>query len=112
MAKRKRDDWEDDGRVIANMDVDGMPYTFRRGKRRNYDAFGKVKQKSDPIDLTRKEKPSQSPGARLPPIMLVLVYSSLYLGCFCCLPAKFGSINKYEESRFQETAFLCGIFNP
>ena len=44
MPKRKRDDWVDDGRVIANMDVDGMPNTFRRGTRRNYDAFGKVKK--------------------------------------------------------------------
>ena len=63
MSKRKREDWVDDGRVIANMDVDGMPYTFRRGARRNYDAFGKKRQKSEPIDLTRKEKRAIAWGA-------------------------------------------------
>ena len=47
MAKRKRDDWEDDGRVIANMDVDGMPYTFRRGKRRT--TTRSVKSSRNPI---------------------------------------------------------------
>ncbi|MEN6340642.1 MAG: hypothetical protein ABFD03_10985 [Clostridiaceae bacterium] len=74
MSKRKREDWVDDGRVIANMDVDGMPYTFRRGARRNVDAFGKKRQKSEPIDLTKKEKRAIAWGAASAYLLLMGVF--------------------------------------
>ena len=87
MAKRKRDDREDDGHVIANMDVDGMPYTFRRGKRRNYDAFGKVKQKSDPIDLTRMEKRAIAWGAASAYLLVLGVFVVVF-GLFLLFASK------------------------
>lgn len=74
MDKKKRDEWVDDGRVIANMDVDGMPYTFRRGARRNYDAFGKKKQKGDPIELTKKEKRSIAWGTASAYLLVMVVF--------------------------------------
>lgn len=57
MAKKrqKRDEWVDDGRVIASMNVEGMP-GYRRQKRRAYDEFGAVKPASEPVELTRSER--------------------------------------------------------
>ena len=74
MAKRKKEEWVDDGRVIADMSVDGMPYTFRRGPRRNRDAFGQKKVKSEPIELTKKEKRSISLGAASAYILVAVVF--------------------------------------
>lgn len=75
MRKRKRDEWVDDGRVIASMDVDGVPNTLRRGARRNFDAFGKRRQKSEPIDLTRKEKRSIAWGATSAYLLVLAVFA-------------------------------------
>ncbi|MDD4681031.1 MAG: hypothetical protein PHP79_09160 [Clostridia bacterium] len=52
--KRQTDDFVDDGRVIANMNIDGMPRTIV--KRKAFDEFGKTKEKKDSIKLTRKEQ--------------------------------------------------------
>lgn len=87
MPKRKRDDWVDDGRVIANMDVDGMPYTFRRGTRRNYDAFGKVKRKPDPVDLTGKEKRAIAWGAASAYLLVLGVFVVVF-GLFLLFASK------------------------
>jgi len=74
VKKKKRDEWIDDGRVIASMDVDGMPGSFRRGARRNYDAFGQKKQKSDPIELTKKEKRSIAWGSASAYLLALVVF--------------------------------------
>jgi hypothetical protein len=74
VGKKKRDEWVDDGRVIANMDVDGMPYTFRRGARRNRDAFGQKKKKGEPIDLTKKEKRAIAWGAASAYLLVMVVF--------------------------------------
>jgi len=78
MAKRKKDEWVDDGRVIADMNVDGMPHTFRRGPRRNRDAFGQKKVKSEPIELTRKEKRAISWGAASAYILVAVVFAGVF----------------------------------
>ncbi len=74
MGKKKRDEWVDDGRVVANMDVDGMPYTFRRGARRNRDAFGRKKRKGEQIELTKKEKRSISWGTASAYLLVMAVF--------------------------------------
>ena len=78
MRKRKREEWVDDGRVIANMNVDGIPFTLRRGARRYFDAFGKKKQKSDPIDLTRKEKRSIAWGTASAYLLVFAVFAAAF----------------------------------
>lgn len=85
--KKKRDEWVDDGRVIANMDVDGMPYTFRRGARRNLDAFGQKKRKSDPIELTKKEKRSIAWGAASAYLLVMAVFVVVF-GLFFLFASK------------------------
>ncbi|HRX58997.1 MAG TPA: hypothetical protein P5075_09505 [Eubacteriales bacterium] len=82
MSKRRREEWVDDGRVIASMDVDGIPNTFRRGARKSFDAFGKKKQKSDPIDLTRKEKRSIAWGTASAYLLVLLVFAVAFTVIF------------------------------
>ena len=66
------------GRVIANMDVDGIPNTLRRGARRNYDAFGKKRVRSEPINLTKKEKRAISWGAASAYLLVLLVFAAVF----------------------------------
>ena len=87
MAKRKRDEWVDDGHVIASMNVDGMPNTLRRGARRNRDAFGQRKIKSEPIELTRKEKRSISWGAASAYLLVLGVFVAVF-GLFLLFASK------------------------
>ncbi len=85
MPKKKRDEWVDDGRVIANMNVDGMPHTFRRGPRRNRDAFGQKKIKSEPIELTKQEKRAIARGTASAYVLVAVVFLSAFgLFLFFC----------------------------
>jgi hypothetical protein len=62
----KKDKWVDDGRVIANMNVDGMPGSpFRPKKRRRFDEFGQTGEKRDTIELSGKERRAISRGVAL-----------------------------------------------
>lgn len=57
MKKRKKnDDFVDDGRVIANMNLDGMPRSIIR--RTAFDEFGKVKEEKERVKLSRSERRS------------------------------------------------------
>ncbi|HOB20633.1 MAG TPA: hypothetical protein PK830_08610 [Candidatus Atribacteria bacterium] len=54
--RKRTDDFIDDGRVIADMNVDGMPQSiFRRFSLNN---FGTRKEKSDTMKLSKKERRS------------------------------------------------------
>jgi len=52
--KKKKDDFIDDGRVIANMNIDGMPRSIIR--RTAFDEFGKVKEEKEQSRLTKEER--------------------------------------------------------
>ncbi len=52
--KKKKDDFIDDGRVIANMNIDGMPRSNIR--RTAFDEFGKTKEKKEQIQLSKGER--------------------------------------------------------
>jgi hypothetical protein len=72
--KEKKVKWVDDGRVIANMNVDGIPGTlFRPIKRRRFDEFGQTAEKRETIELTGKERKAVSRG-------VVLAFISVLLG--------------------------------
>lgn len=62
MAKKEKQEFVDDGRVIANMNIEGMPYPIWKKARRAFDEFGQKKVARDPIELTRGEKRSISWG--------------------------------------------------
>jgi len=52
--KSKEDDFVDDGRVIASMNIDGMPRSIFR--RTAFDEFGKTRQEIELPKLSRSER--------------------------------------------------------
>lgn len=77
--KRKKEKWVDDGRVIANMNVDGMPGTpYKPRKRRRFDEFGQTVEKREPIELTGTERMAISWG-------VILAYIAVLLGAIVLL---------------------------
>lgn len=84
--KEKKEKWVDDGRVIANMDIDGMPGNFYRPKRRRQsDEFGKVAHKPEPVELTRTERRAITRGVILAFLAVLFVFSGLItlVALFC-----------------------------
>jgi len=64
--KKQKKVWQDDGRVIANMNVEGMTDVFYKPRnRRRFDEFGQLSNKPEPIILTRGEHRSISRGVCL-----------------------------------------------
>lgn len=61
--KRRKDDFVDDGRVIADMSIDGMPGTISRRRRKPPVPFGTVREEPEPVKLTWKERISAYGGA-------------------------------------------------
>ena len=55
-AKRRKikQDFEDDGRVIANMNVEGMPRSIIR--RKAFDEFGEKREEKDPVHFEKGER--------------------------------------------------------
>jgi hypothetical protein len=77
--KEKKEKWVDDGRVIANMNVDGMPGTlFRPKKRRRFDEFGQTAEKREPLQLTGTERRAISRGVTLAFIAVLLGVIALF----------------------------------
>lgn len=84
--KKKTDEWIDDGRVIANMDLDSIPGTLNRPRsRRRADPFGETVHKPDPVELTKREKRSITRGVVLAYLVmgggLVLLFTLILLFC-------------------------------
>lgn len=87
--KKNKPDFEDDGHVIANMNVDGMPGSvFRRHKPKSTDEFGRKPEKKDPIRLTGKEKGAIAWGVVLSYLLVALAIFG-GLGLFILFSLKF-----------------------
>ena len=63
VKKRRKDDFVDDGRVIADMSIDVMPGTISRRRRKPPVPFGTVREEPEPVKLTWKERISAYGGA-------------------------------------------------
>jgi len=72
MAKRKREYDDDDGRVIANMNVEGMPWYRPDNLKKKEDSS------SEPVKLTREEKRAYRAGAMKAGLVLCLIFSVAY----------------------------------
>ena len=78
----------DDGRVIANMNIDGMPRSIVR--RKAFDEFGKTKEKRETVKLTRKESWSVFFGTVASHIVFaIIVFGSLALFILFCIKVWF-----------------------
>ena len=81
MAKQRKRYEDDDGRVIASMNVDGMPW-YQRGQR--FDRH-KREQASDFSDLTREESREIVKGAMKAALLIagVFILAMLLFILFC-----------------------------
>ena len=81
MAKQRKFHEDDDGRVVANMNVDGMPW-YQRGQR--FDK-GRREQASDFSDLTREESREIIKGAMKASLLIagVFILAMLLFILFC-----------------------------
>jgi len=66
MAKKK-EIFEDDGRTIADMNVDGMPWYVQKREKPQ-------EQEADPLHLTRKEKWAMMGGVMKATMLVTLVF--------------------------------------
>jgi hypothetical protein len=85
--RKKLEDW-DDGRVIANMNVDGMPRSpFRR---KAFDEFGFKKEKTEPVRLSREERRAIGLGIAVSYLLYGLViFGGLALFILFCVKVWF-----------------------
>ena len=81
MAKQRKFHEDDDGRVIASMNVDGMPW-YQRGER--FDRFRR-EQASDFSDLTKEEEREIIKGAMKASLLIagVFILAMLIFILFC-----------------------------
>ncbi len=86
--KKRKHEFVDDGRVIANMNIDGMPHTIV--KRKAFDEFGKTEEKKETIKLTKKERWSVLFGVVTSHLVFVIiVFGSLALFILFCIKVWF-----------------------
>ena len=84
MAGNRKLHDDDDGRVIANMNVDGMPW-YQRSDRQHM-GFPKSKRGSDFSDLTREETREIIKGALKASLLIVSVFIlAMFLFILFCL---------------------------
>ena len=81
MADKRRLHDDDDGRVIANMNVDGMPW-YQRSERQT---LGRSKGSSDFSDLTKEETREIVKGALKASLLIagVFIAAMLLFILFC-----------------------------
>lgn len=69
MRKKKKDDWVDDGKTIANMNVDGMPW---------YNPEKKEKKDEEKIVLTPKEKRTFIWATIRSALLIALIFAGVF----------------------------------
>ena len=81
MKKKKREPFVDDGRVIANMNVEGMPlYKYIP----DTSAAGASKEQP-PIELTAQEKRAMMRGVMSAALLITFIFVAVFAAfiCFC-----------------------------
>ena len=80
MKKKKREPFVDDGRVIANMNVEGMPWY-----KDIPDTSGKASKEQVPIELTPQEKRAMMRGVMSAALLITFIFVAVFalFICFC-----------------------------
>lgn len=81
MKKKKREPFIDDGRVIANMNVEGMPWY--KGVPDTSDT--NTSKEQIPIELTAKEKRAMMRGVMSAALLITFIFVAVFalFICFC-----------------------------
>lgn len=74
MGKKKQNGFVDDGRTIADMNVDGMPW-YATGKKPENPVLG---QAGKSIDLSRKEKAAMMKGVLSAALLVALIFAAAF----------------------------------
>ncbi|MDD4493680.1 MAG: hypothetical protein PHV32_04930 [Eubacteriales bacterium] len=86
--KKHKEEFFDDGRVIANMNIDGMPRTSF--KRTAFDGIRKVKTKPEEAKLTKEERRSVIGGIVTSYILFgIIVFGAFALFILFCIKVWF-----------------------
>ncbi len=72
---RKKEPFIDDGRTIANMNVDGMPWYIDEAKRKQET----VSDSGEPLELTKKERRAAMGGILAAVLLIGLVFAVCFL---------------------------------
>lgn len=83
MSKKQYDD--DDGRVIASMDVDGMPWYLRRAYRRR-----EQPKQSEELELSRSERFALFRGVLSAALLIFAVFTLGFLAVILLMLWNFG----------------------
>ena len=79
MKRRKRFDDDDDGRVIARMDVDGMPwYDGRSPSTPEQPEQSTDGGEREPVKLTKEESRAYAAGALKAALLVALVFAGVF----------------------------------
>ena len=82
MAKNK-DHFEDDGRTVADMNVDGMPWFVQKRER-------PAAPESEPVELSRKEKWAMMAGVLKATMLVTLAFGlGFFLFILLCVTVFF-----------------------
>lgn len=73
MRRGKREKFVDDGRTVANMNVEGMPWYAPTAQKNK--AGGK---ESEPLTLSRKEKTAMMKGVMAAALLVALVFVAVF----------------------------------
>ncbi|MGN1147952.1 MAG: hypothetical protein ACI4TB_05985 [Lachnospiraceae bacterium] len=74
MGKKKREKFVDDGRTVANMNVEGMPWYNPALS----DTPDKEKKSSEPLELTGKETAAIMKGVLAAALLVALVFVGVF----------------------------------
>lgn len=74
MSKKKREKFVDDGRTIANMNVEGMPF-YNPAKKESIDTSTGTKE---PIQLSGKEKAAMMRGVLAAALLVAFIFVAVF----------------------------------
>lgn len=74
MGKKKQKKFVDDGRTIANMNVEGMPWYSPSTNQQN----SVLGQDGKPVELTRKEKAAMMKGVLSAALLVALIFVAAF----------------------------------
>lgn len=73
MGKKKREKFVDDGRTVADMNVEGMPWYAPTAQKSSVSG-----KESEPLSLSRKEKAAMMRGVMAAALLVALVFVAVF----------------------------------
>ncbi len=85
MSRQKKQGFEDDGRVIADMNVEGMPWNLSGPLKPSLQKVQPTKMPLEDITLSKKERRALIQGALAVVLPITMIVALAYFGIFLFL---------------------------